>query len=101
MLTIGEDGLRKHLDERVAFWEESTLAHKVFDALLGNEINEVEAGILLEKEGRFYINVIKRKGYELSYEREIQQHDGIAIKARKPENRQDVRFYRVYFSLTT
>lgn len=95
MRIITSRGLRKHLEDRVAFGG-GVSAYKVNDALCGNEINEVEAGILLEDELGFYVNVRKHSGLELSHIRRIKQYEIIAIKAKKHSGENDVRFYEVY-----
>jgi len=96
--TISKKGLLRHLGERVAFWEQGSQTHKIFDALWGNEMNEVEAGIFLRDRNDFYVRVVKREGYEISYRRGVCHDDGIAIKSRVKYRERDIRFYRVNLS---
>ena len=94
MRIITKKGLRRHLEERVAFGG-GMLTHRVSYTIYGNEPNEVDAGILLEDESGFYVNVRKRRSLELSLIRRIKQYDIIAVKAKKQGGRNDVRFYEV------
>ncbi len=97
-MRITSRGLRKNLEERVAIGN-YTFAHKIGNALFGNEPTDVEAGVLLKDDIGFYINVVRPQQDRLSYHRRIKHGDMIAIPAKPRKGKKyDVRFYQVDLS---